>query len=253
MMKRWIGIFLLCGLCVTGREARAMEVNYIKWEDVLNTYVDENGLVDYAGLHAKRNILDEFIEVEIENADIYDLFDDDKKAFWINAYNALTMRLILDHYPLKFGGIRVINWGRPWSIKMTAAGRALSLGDIEHEILRKWRPMDPRIHFVINCASIGCPRLSNTHFDPDRLDDQLDRETRRFINDPDKVRLDRDKNILYYSEIFEWFKGDFLTVRPSILEYILRYLNTEDRNYILKNKAAIKLKTFSYDWGLNEQ
>jgi len=202
------------------REVHAAMVNYERWEKVLNTYVNDNGRVNYDGLKANRDLLDNFIANQVENADISSFSDNGKKAFWINAYNALTMRLIVDHYPMRFGGIRSINWGRPWSIKMKVAGKELSLGEIEHEILRKWDPIDPRVHFAMNCASIGCPKIPNKHFNPEKLDEQLDHEARRFMNDPEKVKLDRSENTLYYSEIFKWFKQDFLAQSPDIKSYI---------------------------------
>ena len=134
---------------------------------------------------------------------------------------------------------------------MKAAGRELSLGDIEHEILRKWDPIDPRIHFAINCASGGCPKLPKTHFPPADLDRRLDFEARRFMNDPAKVRLDRAQNILYHSEILKWFDEDFLAVAPDLKSYILKYINDDDRRYIQSHD--VKLKTVNYDWSLNEQ
>jgi len=230
-------------------EANAAMVNYEKWKKVLNTYVNDNGRVNYDGLKANRAVLDDFIASQIENIDISSLSKNEQKAFWINAYNALTMRLIVDHYPMRFGGIRSINWGRPWSIKIKVAGKELSLGEIEHEILRKWDPIDPRVHFAMNCASIGCPKLPNRHFNPEKLDEQLDHEARRFMNDPEKVKLDRSENTLYYSEIFKWFEQDFLAQSPDIKSYISRYIN--DKKYIESDN--IKLKTFKYDWGLNKQ
>ncbi len=231
----------------------AAQVNYALWEKVLNTYVDDHGYVNYEGLKSNRSPLDNFIKNEIENRDINTFSDTGKKAFWINAYNALTMRLIIDHYPLRLGGIRTINWGRPWDVKWKVSGRTLTLSQIEHEILRKWNPIDPRIHFVINCASIGCPRIPDTHFNPEQLEEQLDRETVRFINDTEKVRLDRSNNVLYHSAIFNWFEEDFFSVSSSKLEFILKYLNEADKKYILLNKERIQLKEMKYDWALNKQ
>jgi len=161
----------------------------------------------------------------------------------------LTMRLIVDHYPLKFGGIRTINWGRPWDIKMKIAGQNLTLGDIEHKILR---PLgDPRIHFALNCASIGCPKLPTEPFYPDLLEDQLDHEAKRFINDLEKVRLDRATNTLYHSELLNWYQEDFLVVSSGKLGYIKRYLNKDDKDYLETHEVA--LKKIKYDWGLNKQ
>jgi hypothetical protein len=243
-------LLLFCLFAVRGYAAG---INYSQWEQVLNAYVDHDGRVNYKGLKENRSLLDGFLEQNMQDADINALSDNEQKAFWINAYNALTLRLIVDHYPMKFGGIRTINWGRPWSIPMKVAGRPLTLSEIEHEILRKWDPIDPRIHFAINCASIGCPKLPNTHFDPEQLEMQLDKEAKRFINDPQKVRLDRSNNILYYSAIFDWFDEDFVNGDAGVTEYILKYFDGNDKDYILENGGQVRLKTLNYDWGLNEQ
>ena len=233
--------------------AYAEKINYEKWENILNTYVDDNGRVNYEGLKINRADLDNFIKEQIENAVLTDLSKNEQKAFWINAYNALTIQLVVDHYSPKLRAIRSISWGRPWSIKMKVARRDLTLEDIEHQILRKWIPIDPRIHFAINCASIGCPKLPNTHFDPDTLDAQLDLEAKKFMNDLEKVKIDRSKNILYHSAILNWFKEDFLTNNPDVLTYILKYLDKESKQYILSYKDQIKLKEMKYDWSLNRQ
>ncbi len=242
---------LLTSSLVFSGSVYAAGIDYSGYEKVLNTYVNDKGRVDYAALKADRKGLDSFIESQVKDADVASLNSTGQMAFWINAYNALTLRLIIDNYPLLFGGIRTINWGRPWSIKMDVAGRRLSLGEIEHEILRKWDPIDPRIHFAINCASVGCPVLPATHFDPARLDAQLDAAARDFVNNPDKVRVDRQKGVLYYSEIFKWFDEDFLAVAPDLKSYIMKYINADDRKYLQDH--AVKLKTIDYDWSLNDQ
>lgn len=251
-MKTFL-LSILMTLTMFTASAFAQSPDYTSWERILNTFVNEQGRVDYEGLKANRVPLDTFIQTQIENADISKLEGNQLKAFWINAYNALTLRLIVDNYPLKFGGIRTINWGKPWDIKMKAAGRELSLNGIEHGILRKWDPIDPRIHFAINCASVGCPKIPNTHFDPGRLNEQLDHEARRFFNDPEKTKLDRKKNTVYHSEILNWFKEDFLAVSETKLDYILKYLNDEDTAYISQNRNKVKIKKIKYDWGLNKQ
>ncbi len=223
-------------------------VNYSLFADVLKEYVNRDGLVNYAQLQINRFKLDKFVE-QVKEADISALSAQEKKSFWINSYNALTLQLILDNYPLKFGGIRTINWGRPWDLPMRVAGRNLTLGKIEHEILR---PLgDPRVHFALNCASIGCPKLPRTPFYPQNLDQRLEMEAKRFINDPDKIYFDQRKNILFYSDLLNWYEEDFLLVASSKLEYIMRYLDEEKK--ILMNSNSLKLKKIKYDWALNKQ
>lgn len=242
------GIFLFSKHTVTNgtTENISAQVDYSLWANVLKKYVDDQGRVNYEGLKEDRAELDQFIS-QIENIDVNTLSPVEAKTFWINAYNAITMKVIIDKYPVK--GIRTINFGLVWEIGRKVAQGKKSLGDIEHKIVR---PMgDPRIHFALNCASISCPKLPNEPFYPDRLDEQLDREARRFINDPEKVRLDRDQNILYHSAILDWFEEDFLVVESDILSYIKRYRNEDDKRYLENNKVSLKKE--KYDWGLNKQ
>jgi len=248
-----LGIAIISFGSLFTEKVYAETIDYEKLEKVLIAYVNSDGRVNYDGLKSNRIVLDDFITNQVENVDISSFSDNEKKAFWINAYNALTMRLIIDHYPLKFGGIRTINWGRPWSIKMKVAGQQLTLGDIEHKILRKWDPIDPRIHFAINCASISCPSIFPTHFSSSKLDEQLDDAARNFVNDSQKNRLDRSTKIFHHSAIFNWFEEDFLTNDEDKLTYILQYLNNNDKQFVLDNKSEIKLKEDKYDWGLNKQ
>lgn len=228
------------GACSFGQQ------EYQLWADVLHDHVDDQGRVDYKKLQQNRAGLDAFL-VQVGSANIDEMPANEQKAFWINAYNALTLQTIIDHYPVK--SIRLINFGLVWKVPKNAARGKYSLGDIEHKILR---PLgDPRVHFALNCASIGCPKLPDTPFDPRRLDGQLDHETRRFMNDPQKVRLDRRENILYHSELFDWYEDDFLVAAEDRLSYIKRYLNQEDRAYLETHEVA--LKKIKYDWGLNKQ
>ena len=200
----------------------------------------------------KQSELSKYVEISKEIASNCGFIDDEmseieQKAFWINAYNALTLQTIIDHYPVK--SIRFINFGLVWKMSKHVAQEKHSLGDIEHKILRP--KGDPRVHFVLNCASIGCPKLPTKPFDPQQLDQQLDFETRRFINDSEKVRLDREENVLYHSELFNWYEDDFLFVAEDKLSYIKEYLNEDDRTYL--NSHEVVLKKIKYDWGLNKQ
>lgn len=222
------------------------QIDYSLWANVLKRYVNDQGRVDYEGLKNNQEELDQFI-TQVEAVDVSTLSPVEAKNFWINAYNAITLKVVVDKYPVK--SIRRINFGLVWEVGRKVAQDKKSLGDIEHKILR---PLgDPRIHFAINCASISCPNLPKEPFYPDRLDAQLDYEARRFINDPKKVWLDRDKNILYHSAIFDWFEEDFLVVEPDVLSYIKRYVNEDDKQYLQNNKVSLKKE--KYDWGLNKQ
>ena len=240
----------LCFVCSGVGQVRADQgvytVDYSLWAQVLDGYVNDQGRIDYAGLKKDRGKLNQFV-THLQTIDPEGLPEDDRKAFWINAYNALTVQTVVENYPVK--SIRHINFGLVWKLKKNVAQGKYSLDDIEHKILRPQG--DPRVHFVLNCASTGCPKLPRKPFYPATLEEQLAQEASKFINDPGKVRLDRSEDILYYSSILKWYEKDFLAVALDILSYIKLYLNKEDLTYLENHE--IKLKVLSYGWGLNEQ
>ena len=222
----------------------AEPVDYQLYDRILKEYVDDKGLVDYKKLKADPDNLNMFIE-QVAEAELDHLKPDELKAFWINAYNAITLKVVADAYPVR--SIRNINFFLVWEIPRRAAGKNISLGDIEHKIVR---PIgDPRIHFALNCASLGCPQLPSEPFYPESINEQLDYQTRQFINNPEKVRVDRLNNILYHSEIFEWYEEDFLKIATDIKAYIQNYINESDRDYLKEHD--VELKPLKYDWNLN--
>lgn len=219
-------------------------VDYAPWANVLKNYVDSNGRVDYSGLKKDRVELQQFVD-QLARTDISRFTADEAKAFWINAYNALTLKAVTDKYPVK--SIRRI-W-RVWDTSKDVAFGQYTLNDIEHEIVR---PMgDPRVHFALNCASIGCPRLPNKPFYPETLNEQLNQEAARFINDPEKVRLDLQNNAVYVSSIFKWFKGDFLKASPDIWDFIKQYLHPKTKAMIVGRE--LEVRSLGYDWDLNDR
>ena len=165
-------------------------------------------------------------------------------AYWINAYNAFTVKLIVDHYPLKSikdisDGLPMIN--SPWDIKFFKIGNTeFDLNTIEHEILRKIFD-EPRIHFAINCASISCPILRNEAYMANKMEDQLEEQTYRFINDPKTNIINKSSTQL--SRIFDWFRSDFLK-QSDLITYIQGY----NSNLNIENKITY----LEYDWRLND-
>ena len=161
----------------------------------------------------------------------------DSLAYFINAYNAVTVKLILDHYPLK--SIRKLI--TPWRFKrFELEGEKISLNHIEHQILRKMN--EPRIHFAINCASASCPKLFNTAFYAHTMEEQLEEATTLFINDP--LRNQLSKKEMAISRIFQWFASDFGTKKERHA-FIRKYATQPiDKN--------AKVRFLNYDWQLNE-
>jgi hypothetical protein len=172
---------------------------------------------------------------------------DERFAFYINAYNAWTIKLVLSGYP----GIESIKdlgsiFQSPWKKKICRiGGDVVSLDHIEHDILRP-KFKDPRVHFAINCASISCPPLMSQPFRGSTLDRQLDDATRAFINNPERNYL--KGNTLYVSRIFKWFGKDF---DYDIVGFFLTYADDHLKKELEAKKQTVKVSYLSYDWSLN--
>lgn len=174
-----------------------------------------------------------------------------KLAFWINAYNILTIDLVLQHYPLD--SIRDIGsfFSPVWNVEVaTIEGRTLSLGEIEHEILRKMG--EPRIHAAIVCASTSCPPLARTPFTTERLGADLDAAMRQWLSSPRKgISIDRTRNQVSVSAIFDWFEEDFET-GGGVLSTIARYVPATDAAWLQNEGRQARIKFLNYDWTLND-
>ena len=174
-----------------------------------------------------------------------------KLAFWINAYNILTIDLVLQHYPLD--SIRDIGsfFSPVWNVEVaTIEGRTLSLGEIEHQILRKMG--EPRIHAAIVCASTSCPPLARTPFTPARLGADLDAAMRQWLASSEKgVSIDRTRNQVSVSAIFDWFEEDF-EPGGGTLSTIARYVPAADAAWLQNEGRQARIQFFDYDWTLND-
>lgn len=230
-------------------------IDFTPWDNLLHKYVDEQGRVNYRDWKdeqptALRDWLSSISQLNYASNQILS----EQLALWINLYNAFTISTILERYPIEsilpkiFG---VPNWFaflRFFQRRVYPfAGKLYSLGDIEHEILRK-QLKEPQIHFAIVCASIGCPLLRKGAYFPDKVHQQLEEDARRFINNPNKVKYDSESNILYLSKIFKWYRQDFLMVAPSIPEYVRSYLHQD-----LPLTAETPIRYLYYDWNINSQ
>ncbi len=211
--------------------------NHEQWNALLATYVNDKGDVNYKSFLGDIKLLEDYLNHLAENSPKKDWSKNEKLAYYINLYNAATVKLILDNYPTK--SIKDIKnpWGKDW-VK-TGEG-LLSLGDIEHKILRKMN--EPRIHFAINCASFSCPKLLNKAFMASQMEAQLQRTTHDFINDRTRNIISKDK--IQLSNIFKWYKKDF-TENGSLTDYIKPY--TE-----VNIDADTDIDYLKYDWNLNE-
>jgi Protein of unknown function, DUF547 len=230
----------------------AIDHDHGAWNTILHQRV-RDGRVAYAALQKDDAPLRAYLDdLSATCAADYEGWSREQRlAFWINAYNAFTVQLILDHYPI--ASIRKIGWlpgaaFRETFIPMPALKRGMiSLNDIEHDTLRTdFR--EPRIHFALVCASRSCPRLRNEAYRASDLDQQLDDQARTFLHDTSKNRFDSKTDTLYLSRIFDWFGADFEAVAGSVPAYVARYL--DDPRMSASN---VRVKFLEYDWSLNDQ
>ncbi len=248
------------------------EFTYHNYADVLAAYVNDNGLVAYRQLVKKPTQLNLFYaQIAAYSPDSHPwLFpsQNHKLAYWINAYNATVLKGVIEYYPIS----SIEDVQAPTILfffpsksgfflfqRFTYGGQETSLYYLENSVIRE-RFNEPRIHFALNCASQSCPKLPRIPFSGEELDRQLDAETRKFINDPTRVRYDASSDTLYLSSIFEWYEEDFtdwLKVnktgeKQSLLTFVLHYLSIEISQQIKENGSSPKLKFLPYNWGLND-
>jgi Protein of unknown function, DUF547 len=239
-------ISLLFGFYGWIEQAAAATDGHAVWAELLKRYVKPGG-VDYAGFKSEEENLDRYLKV-LEITDLKTLSREEQFAYYINAYNAWTIKLILSAYP----GIKSIKdlgtfWKSPWKKKFVRInGELFSLDDIEHHILRP-RFKDPRVHFAINCSAVSCPRLRSEPYMGSTLDQQLEQATRSFINDPNSYRLEGDA--FYVSRIFKWFAEDFSN---DVLSFYLKYAREDLKKKLADKKDVIQIKYLNYDWSLND-
>lgn len=237
-------------------EAEEPSFDHGAWTEILAERV-QGDRFDYAGLKRDRTGLDGYLaQLEaVEPAGLRGWTKDEQKAFFINAYNAYVVSLVVDNYPLKsindLSTKKVEVWNKsfiPLGPHFESGRETLSLNELEHELLRKRYP-DARIHVAVNCASEGCPPLRNAAFSGADLDEQLNEQARRFVADADRMTLNQRKKRLEVSKIFEWFAEDFERDAGSVQAWIQRYAPGEEADRKWIGKA--KLKYQEYSWKLN--
>ncbi len=245
----------------------AYAYDYSSWQKFLDAHL-KDGLVNYSAVKDDPGLFEEVVsQLEKITYEEYGRWSQDEKmAFWINAYNIEAVKLVIDNYPLKRSlGIQALRypgnsiqqipdvWNQealtifpPKADQPQAEGKKVSLNYIENEILRK-EFQDPRIHFAIVCASVGCPVLRDEPYVSDRLDSQLNESVTKFMQDRRKFSYDALNNTFYFSPIFKWFKEDFEKAGGSIT-FIKKYI-PQDKNW----PDTGKIQWLDYDWSLNEQ
>jgi hypothetical protein len=230
-------------------------IDHTAWQRILETYLspgpDRVGRFAYGRVTpADRETLDAYIQRLTETL-VSTLNRAEQLAYWINLYNALTVQVVLDHYPVESIRDIAISPGLfaigPWDKQLAEIeGEAVSLNDIEHRILRPiWR--DPRIHYAVNCASIGCPDLQASAFTGAGAEALLEAAARAYVNHPRGARIEKSK--LTVSSIYAWYREDFGGTEAGVIAHLTRYARPELAKSL---EAVTEIGGYEYDWGLND-
>ena len=233
---------------------QAFDHSHQLWTQVLKKYV-KNHRVNYQDLKKDTGTFNSYLDklAAVKSGELSQWSREQKLAYWINAYNAYTIKAIIDNYPVtsikKIPGV----WKK---LTFKAGGEEITLDDIEHKKLRA-ELKEPRIHFAVNCASIGCPVISDEAYRAGNLDAQFEKSVKAMLNNPIQFRLDKEKKRIYLSKILEWFRDDFQEFKGvnnygknnGPISFLINYLPEAEKNYIKANKLSVKW--LDYDWNLN--
>lgn len=279
MMKRAIAtvslLSVLAGGCSVGNLTSQADLSAIASEtdidldqqyeiygEILSTYVDDDGLVDYQALQQNRQPLDEFLAaIALISDETYESWPEAEQiAFWVNAYNAFTLASIINEAPIK-SSIKDIPG--VWRFNEHAVqGKSITLDHIEHQILRV-DFNEPRIHAALVCAAMSCPPLRDEPFTGEDLDAQLDDQVEQFLAKSDGLDIDQAAGVVHLSQIFDWFGGDWAatywtedgftgnTAQKSVLNFASTYVSAEEAAYL--QSGDYEVRYFDYDWSLNSQ
>lgn len=231
-------------------DASTQTVSHDAWDEFLGRYLSESGgvaLLDYAGVtDADKALLDGYVQA-LENTQVSSLNMREQMAYWINLYNALTAKVILDNYPVE--SIKDIgSWfSGPWDEKyIMVEGEEISLNDIEHRILRPiWK--DARVHYAVNCASIGCPNLATKAYTAENTEAMLEQSAADYVNHPRGTRV--EDGMVHASSIYEWFAEDFGGTDASVIAHLKKYAGPELGSAL---EGTSEIAGYGYDWSLNE-
>ena len=231
----------------------AIRIDHSPWQQLLDRYLKLSGdpvvtRFDYATVSpADKSLLKQYLQ-QLQSISVLQYNRAEQFAYWVNLYNATTVNLILEHYPVE--SIRQVKFGffsfGPWNEKILQVdGEPLSLNDIEHRILRPiWQ--DPRIHYAVNCASISCPNLAPKAYTAANTEALLQQGAIDYVNHPRGVDFDGDEIVL--SSIYDWYQVDFGGSEKGVIQHLLKYAKPD----LVKRLSGHGLNVdYRYDWGLN--
>jgi len=261
-MRILLALAAAVALCAAPAARRAQDSGFDQshalWTKVLRAHVVGDRF-DYAALKKDRADFDRYLTSlhAVTREELETWTRKQRFAFWINAYNAHAVALVLTEYPVdsikEIGGWFHPVWEQAFidmpSLHPSGKPGKLSLDDIEHSILRP-RFEDARVHAAINCASRSCPRLRDEAYVAERLDEQLDDAVARWLADPERNQFDREKSRARISRIFDWFEADFVRDGGSVLEWIATHGRDKELAWLTRSK--IDLGFLDYSWKLND-
>ena len=230
--------------------ADSFDHDHKNYAQILKSNV-KDGLVNYKAIKENPAGLNSYINslVTVDESTFNKWSEEQTLTYLINLYNAATIKLVVDNYPVK--SIKDINkeGQGPWKLKVVNLfGKKISLDHLEHEIIRQ-NYNEPRVHFALVCAAVGCPKLPSQSFMPSKLEEQFAERTRLFLSEKDKNFIDENQKTVYLSSIFDWFAQDFNKTHGSVLGFVKEYLPAEEAKKI---NSDYSLKFTEYDWNLNE-
>lgn len=244
-----LAAFLMSACANAHPASNSKPISHQIWNSILSKHVTPDGMVDYAAIQKDSNTLNSYLKlVKANHPNDANWSKNEQLAYWINAYNAFTVQLIIRHYPLSSikdigSSIKIPFVNTPWDVKFIKIENEIyDLNNLEHGIIRKQFD-EPRIHFALVCAAVSCPRLRNEAFTAAKLNQQLDEEATYFINNKKKNVIEADA--AHLSKIFLWYKGDF-TKKTSLVEFINQYSK-------VKMTESTKIDHNEYYWELNKQ
>ena len=215
-------------------------ISHSSWDALLNRHVTSEGKVNYDGFKSDIAKLDAYLNLIGNNEAKPGWTQAEKKAFWLNTYNAWTIKLVLERYPVN--SIKDVS-AKPWDKRFIKVGaNTLTLNDIENKIIRR-QFKDARIHFAVNCAAISCPKLSNKAFTAINVEKELDRLTKEFLKTDNVNLIEKSAQL---SKIFEWYAADFIEESESVLKFVEQHSG-------MTFHPKVKVSYLEYNWKLNKQ
>jgi hypothetical protein len=247
-LRRWLGPPEVSAAEAYSNAAAGAVFDHSRLDTLLRAQVDADGLVDYAALAREGSALDAYL-ASLASAPFAEMGRDEKLALLVNAYNAFTLRLILDHWPV--ASIKDIPSGKRWDDRrFRLAGETLSLNQVEHERIRP-RFREPRIHFALVCAARSCPPLRAEAYVGARLEAQLADQARRVHTDGRWLRFDPASGTLHLTRLYDWYGSDFLQAAPSVEKYVAAHELSV--RAALGAGQKLKVRWLPYDWSLNRR